>query len=485
MESHKLLDLLLELAKLPAETEWVEFKHNYQDPEQIGRNLSAIANSSALERRDRGFIVWGLEDGTHALLGTAFRMSATKVGNEQLENWLNRLLSPALHFKVHEGDSEAGHFVVLEVPPAQHTPVRFKDFEYVRVGSNTRKLRDQPERERGLWRLFESTGFEEGHATVEQARSEVLTALNYAAYFDLLGEPLPERHTVIGRFVQERFLIETERPGYFNITNLGAILFAKRLQDFPNLRRKVVRVVVYRDVDRTDARREQEEGAGYAAGFVKLIEFIHTYVPTNEVIGQALRREVLVYPLIAIRELVANALIHQDFTITGSGPMIEIFQDRMEITNPGVPLIETERFLDSPPRSRNDLVASFMRRVKICEERGSGIDKVVAQAELFQLPAPDFRVTEGHTRAILFAPQPFAHMGRADRVRACYQHAALLWISNRRMTNATLRARFGPGEITSTQASRIIRDTVRERLIKRLDPTNSAPGQRNYVPYWA
>lgn len=116
------------------------------------------------------------------------------------------------------------------------------------------------------------------------------------------------------------------------------------------------------------------------------------------------------YPPLAIRELVANALIHQDFNLTGTGPMIEIFSDRIEITNPGVPLIDTLRFIDEPPISRNEILASLMRRLNICEERGSGIDKVIFQVEMFQLPAPDFQVTSNHTKAILYAPKDLAGM---------------------------------------------------------------------------
>ena len=90
----------------------------------------------------------------------------------------------------------------------------------------------------------------------------------------------------------------------------------------------------------------------------------------------------------AVRELVANALIHQDFSVTGAGPMVEIFDGRIEITNPGEPLVDTRRFLDNPPASRNEALTSLMRRFDICEERGSGIDKVVAEVERHQLPAP-------------------------------------------------------------------------------------------------
>ena len=71
--------------------------------------------------------------------------------------------------------------------------------------------------------------------------------------------------------------------------------------------------------------------------------------------------------------------------------MIEIFSDRMEITNPGEPLIDTLRFIDAPPRSRNEDLAAMMRRMKICEEGGTGIDKVISEVEIYQLPPPDLR----------------------------------------------------------------------------------------------
>ncbi len=143
-------------------------------------------------------------------------------------------------------------------------------------------------------------------------------------------------------------------------------------------------------------------------------------VPTNEVIERALRKTAPMYPELAIRGLVANALIHQDFFPTGTGPMVELFEDRVEITNPSAPLVSTERFLDTPPKSHNEALASLMRRFRICEERNSGIDKVVFQTEMFQLPAPLFEAPEGFTRIVLFSHRPLGGMDREDRVRACY-----------------------------------------------------------------
>jgi predicted HTH transcriptional regulator len=190
------------------------------------------------------------------------------------------------------------------------------------------------------------------------------------------------------------------------------------------------------------------------------------------------------YPKIAIRELVANALIHQDFNITGSGPIVEMFSDRMEITNPGTPLIDTLRFIDEPPRSRNERLAALMRRMAICEERGSGIDKVIFYIELFQLPAPDFRVSAENTIAVLYGPRKFIQMNREERVRACYQHACLQYVSGQHMTNASLRKRLGIKDSNYPSASKIIRDTFELKLIKpKLEKTESKR-DASYVPFW-
>lgn len=190
------------------------------------------------------------------------------------------------------------------------------------------------------------------------------------------------------------------------------------------------------------------------------------------------------FPELAIRELVANAIIHQEFHLTGTGPMVEIFAGRMEITNPGLPLVQTDRFLDSPPRSRNEALASFMRRIGVCEERGSGVDKVVIQTEVFQLPAPLFEATDEHTRVVLFAHREFKAMDKADRIRAAYLHACLRYVQRDYMTNTSLRERFGIDGKNSSMASRIIRDTVEAGLIRCHDETVGSRA-RKYLPRWA
>ena len=225
-------------------------------------------------------------------------------------------------------------------------------------------------------------------------------------------------------------------------------------------------------------------GKGYAVGFEGLIEYINNILPSNEVIEKAFRKTIKMYPELAIRELVANAIIHQDFFQTGNSVMIEIYNNRIEITNPGEPLVDTERFLDTPPKSRNEVLASFMRRINICEERGSGIDKVVALTELHQLPAPIFRVANGYTISILFAHKKLREMNKQDRIWATYLHACLKYIQNDFMTNTSLRERFGIEERNRSMVSKIINETLKAEKIRIYDESVGTKA-REYVPWWA
>ena len=479
-----LISLIQELRKLPNETEWVEFKHDNADPQEIGEYLSALANSAALFGKAHAYLIWGIDDDTHAVIGTSFSPITAKIGHEELENWLLRLLSPKIHFRFYTFEMEGSSLVLLEIGRAFRHPVQFQNTEFIRVGSYKKKLKDFPEKERELWHIFDQTPFEALIAAENVTSNDVLNLLDYPAYFELLESPLPDNKKGILAAMAVDDLLSRSDAGNWNITNLGVILLAKKLSDFRVLRRKAVRVIAYKGNSRIETIREQEGTKGYANGFEGLIGFINGLIPTNEIIEKALRRTVPMYPELAIRELVANALLHQDFFMTGAGPMIEIFDDRMEVRNPGIPLVKTERFLDSPPRSRNEALVSFMRRIGVCEERGSGIDKVVFQTEYYQLPAPLFEVSGDNTVAVLFAHRPLTRMDKADRVRACYLHACLRYVNRDYMTNTTLRERFGIEPGNKSMASRYIREAIEAGEIKLYDEESSMK-LRKYVPKWA
>jgi len=479
-----LIGLVNELRKQPAETEWLEFKHNNADPQEIGEYLSALANSAALCGKTEAFLVWGIDDTTHDIIGTSFSPHSARVGNEELESWLLRSLEPKIDFRFFMLTIEGQPLVVLWIGGAFRHPVRFQGQEFVRIGSYKKKLKDFAEKERALWRIFDQKPFEALSAINNVSSDEVLRLLDYPTYFDLLERPLPDTKSNVLEALRADDLIKPSDAGGWDILQLGAILFARRLNDFPNLKRKAVRVIVYRGSSRVETLREQEGARGYASGFEGLIGYINGQIPANEIIQQAFRKTVPMYPELAVRELVVNALIHQDFFITGAGPMVEIFADRMEVSNPGMPLVDTRRFLDTPPHSRNEALAALMRRFGICEERGSGVDKVVSQTEFFQLPAPIFEATGDHTRVVLFAHRPLSKMDKEDRVRACYLHACLRYVNREFMTNTTLRERFGIEPQNSATASRLIKEALDAEVIRPYDKS-AARKLMKYVPYWA
>jgi ATP-dependent DNA helicase RecG len=313
---------------------------------------------------------------------------------------------------------------------------------------------------------------------------DVVSLLDTQSLFELLKLPYPaSREGVLDKLKSEQLIVN--KDGFWEITNLAAILLAKDLNQFsPALARKGVRVVIYDGVNKTSTKEDKFGVKGYAVGFSNLVEFIHSAAPLNKSVEQVIREEVKMFPKQALRELIANALVHQDFFLGGMSVMLEMYDDRVEVSNPGVPPINPDRFIDEY-RSRNERLADLMRRLGICEEKGSGVDKVINAAEVYQLPPPDFRVTENRTVAIIYAHQDFSDMSKDDRIRACYQHCCLMYVSNQKMSNQTLRDRFGLSETKTAAVSTVIAG-ARDASLIRLDESETASTRyAKYVPYWA
>jgi predicted HTH transcriptional regulator len=482
MTENEFKTLLSELRSFPNETEWIEFKEN--NANEIGEYISALSNSACIQDREFGYIVFGLDDKTHRIVGTKFSQYQKAKGNEDLIPWLSRLLEPRINFDFYEVTAEGERVVIVKIKATQNTPVKFQGIPYIRIGSYKKKLQEYPEKQRLIWTKKPRIVFEKELAATNLDSDEVLQLLNYTSYFDLTNTVLPDNRTAIfDKLTQEKIIIKSNDK--YDITNLGAILFAKRLDAFESLDRKALRVIIYEGKNKLKTKKEQLGQKGYASGFKGLVGWINDQLPTNEEIGRAFRKEVKMYPELAIRELVANAIIHQDFNETGTAPMVEIFDDRIEITNPGKPLISTMRFVDHNPQSRNEKLAHFMRRLNICEERGSGIDKVISQCEYYQLPAPKIIGGENYTRVILYSHKTLRQMDKEDKIRACYLHACLKYVSGEHMTNQSLRYRFGIEEKNYSIASRIIAEGIKSGMVKDYDPENKSKKHSKYVPFWA
>ena len=479
-----LIALIDHLRGLSSETEWIEFKMNHQSPEKIGEYVSALANAASLHQVTESYLVFGIDDTTHKVLGTKFDYRKTKgKGNEDLEPWLCRNLKPTTEFKIQEVNHPEGKVVIFFIQPANSGPIKFKDKKFIRISSSVKDLDDFPEKEAIIW--DRRIPFEDKIAKENVSEIEILNLLNYDQYFRLTEITRPQDSKgIIEKLLQEDFLVK--KKGKLHITNLGAILLAQDLNTFPKLKNKALRTITYSGINHLNAIQDITGAKGYAVGFENLILYVQSQVPEFEKIEGALRSTTTTYPVESIREFVANALVHQDFSITGSASLIEIFTNRIEVSNPGRALIAPDRFIDNPPKSRNEKLSDKLRRMKICEKRGSGVDRAISAIELAQLPAPNIESRDDSVRVTIYSYKDLNQLTKEEKCRACYFHSCIKYVVDQEaMTNASLCERLAIEDQNKAIASRIIKETLSKEWIKPFDSDNKSHRYAKYLPYWA
>ncbi len=462
---------ILLLLEIPSETNNIEFKEakNNYDDNKLFKYCVALANCGG------GKLVLGITD----------KRPRTVVGTNWPSNCVDKQtqIYNKLKFRVeiHEVYVNEKRVVVFEIPSRPKArPYDLDGAYYTRIGEELRAMSADE-----LSSIFDEDkdSWENLPAKKFCTQEEILALLDANSFYELRSRPFPsEIYDIILDLKHEGLVNPNE--DHWDITNMGAILFAKNLRDFPNIERKAIRLIVYNGTGRLETNSELDGKKGYATGFEGLINYVKSIIPANEVIKDALRTNVPIFPLRSIREIVANAMIHQDFSISGSYLKIELFSDRIEITNPGVPKLDSLRFVDECI-SRNDHLASFMRQLGICEERGSGFDKVISESEVYQLPPPQIVVKNFSTTVTLYAPRSFEKMSKDDRIRACYLHCCLKYVQQEKMNNLSLRNRFKLNSHQISIVSSIIKDTIAANLIKVNPENKDSSKYRTYLPYWA
>jgi predicted HTH transcriptional regulator len=451
------------------------------DKKRLAEHLSAFANYPG-----GGFLVYGVDASgiPHA------------VDEETIQKTINHLAnigrqgvepSVSLDHAVENYESVPLLFVYVPEAPVKPVHIRGKSLEvaFIRSGGTTRQASRQ---EIGTLMLNSRTPrWEELRASVLLTDADLILKLNTEPIFKMMERPIPTTNEEkLNWMVAEGFICKEPAGGGY-VTNLGAIAAARKIADFQDLSRKALRIVVYDGLNKSKTKREQEGAYGYAIGFQGILQFLTSLLPQSEVIEKALRVKRTVYPEIALRELVANALIHQDFSVTGVSPLIEIFDDRIEISNPGglLPSKQLDRLIGTQPESRNEKLASAFRRYKICEERGSGLVKAGEQVEIYGLPPIEFYSGSNHFKVTLYSPRTFAQMSARERLEACYQHAVLKYYSDSAMTNKSLRERLKMPEKQRSMVSNLIQEALSLKKIKPANPENKSRKFTEYVPFWA
>jgi ATP-dependent DNA helicase RecG len=349
------------LRPVPHEVNELDWKTSLsEDKDRLSEHLMAFANYP-----DGGSLVFGVAD-----TGQPIGIEQSEVA--QIINTLANLgrdsVEPPIAIDHAVIDFEGANLLLVHIPEQTVKPVhrRGKTIEqtWVRSGGTTRKASRQ---EVGALMLNSaSPRWEELRASQLLSLDSVIEKLDVATIAKLLERPLPNETEELNRWLLDEGLVVADGRGFY-ITNFGAIASARKLDDFGILERKRIRVIRYRGTNKVDTIDETPGNRGYAVGFEGLIGYLKRALPHSEVIQQSLRTEVSVYPEIALRELIANALIHQDFTVTGAGPMVEIYDDRIEVTNPGtlLPGKRPDRLIGTTPESRNEQLASSFRRYRI------------------------------------------------------------------------------------------------------------------------
>lgn len=483
------LEQLIDFIKKYDESETLEYKENLKDSAAIGKYISALGNSALLAGFPAARIVWGVKDMTKEIVGTDFepyKMKASDKDKMPLITHLSTFTDPRVDLNFEEFITPSGKRLVLLTINVTHInrPIKYHGDKYIRVGTSNKNLAGFPEKERRLWESFESSKFELESAKVDLNFEEVSKLLNIDYYLKARHlENIASKDELVQYLLDDNVL---QRTGHsFNITNLGAYTLAKNIDSFPKLKRRTIRITKYLG-DRTldNAIYDKKGKFGIATSFDNVIKAIMAHLPYTERYGEGTREDVPMFPQIAIRELIANSLVHQDFSVTGSRPFVEIFDSRIEISNPGIPLIDPKRFLDFKPKSRNDELADLLGKLNIVESRGTGIDKVVNSLESFDLPAMDINIQgNDSTVVILHKRQKFSDMLTAEKNHSIYWHACLKYVENEQISNATLRTRFHLTTRNSAAVSKAISNAVDAGLIK---PYDSQAGRKNmkYIPFW-
>lgn len=402
MNDTELLAILEQLRSRPNEGATVEFKSNLNEPKAIGEYISALANAAALAGHSRAWVVWGIEDGTHKVLGTVFDPFKTKgEGNQTLIMWLQHLTTPRADFEFHVVEHPDGRVVMLEIHPARSAPIAFQGTRYIRVDSHKVKLSDHLDKEA---RLFEALGVK-GDWTGEIVANASLDDLDpdaiefaRARFIDYLlrSEPDTGRH--------DRIRAEAEAwdvPTLLNkahVTKQGritraALLLLGRDEASHFLSPADTKISWILRGEKNETISSQHFGLPFIRSTDEVFRRVRNlqveYMPD----GSLFPTPVTQYDAWVIREALHNCIAHQDYGLGGKVNVVE-HPDRLVFTNLGSflpPSVEWMLEHQSPPEHyRNQWLIDAMVRLRMIDQIGSGIRRMFQTQRDRFFPLPDF-----------------------------------------------------------------------------------------------
>lgn len=391
MNSTQLTALITDLISQPTESEWVEFKANHQTPEDIGKRISALANSACLIGEPYGYLVFGVQDGSHDIIGTTFNPHQKAKGNEDLEPWLMRKLTPRLDMRIYEHQQDNKRLVIFKIPAAHNVPIEFDKIAYVRVGSNTHSLKDYPDKERTIWlRQLDWSATICQAATLADLCPEAISKARQL--YTVKNARLADQ---INTWDDITFLNKAKITINGQITNTTLILLGLPESDH-YLSPSVAKITwILKGVDNVEKDYQHFEPP-----FVLAIEQVYNKIRNLKyryiVDGTLFPDEIDQYDPYIIREALNNAIAHQDYRLAGRVIVVEREDSTLTFKNSGdfIPqTIQNVLHKNAPAqRYRNPFLVAAMVNLNLIDTIGSGIRRMfdIQRKRYFPLPDYDF-----------------------------------------------------------------------------------------------
>ena len=316
--------------------------------------------------------------------------------------------------------------------------------------------------------------------------SEVLELLNTEAYIRLSRMEIADNKEDQLRYLEKLGLIKKAGSTY-QIPLFSVYLLARNLSDFNRLAGKRVRIVSYDSNDNLcTVICDKEFKDGIVEAFASVFKEVVRLIPRHEKIDSGSGRRLIEFsiPQAVIREVLSNAFAHQDLSSEEDGIVIEIFKNRVEITNSGKPVLDQLHFLDGAPTIKNKRVFTEMKNLGLVDGQGYGWRKIVKELESRSLPAPEIKIRKNSITVTIWFEKPLKLLSLDQRNWTVYLHTVLRYLLNEPANNASLRQRLNLPESKSSTVSKLFRQAAEGGLVKPFDQ-HSSNKTKKYVPAWS
>jgi ATP-dependent DNA helicase RecG len=389
---------LIEILKNP-ESKTLEFKQDLSSHLGFIRTLIAFANTAG------GIVIIGIEDRTRYVVGIEDPLSL----EEKITNLISELIAPQILPEIEILSYKNKLLIGVQVYPSSLRPHFLKrsgveQGTYIRVGS-TNRLADASLIQE-LKRFVLNQSFDEQPLIQENLES---------IDFEAVVKQFIKIRSITQKDLETLRLVVTHQGNHVPTVG-GMLLFGKnRYQYFPDAWIQAGRFLGTNKSQITDTVTIRSH---LALAVEEAIHFVRKHATLALEIKDAQRIERWSIPFQAVREAIVNAVVHADYSQIGSPIRISIFQDRLEIENPGLlPFgLTVEEISKGVSKLRNRVIGRVLNELKLVEQWGSGIQRIITECKENGLQPPKFEEIGTHFKVTLYLfPQSEAVLDKKDQ----------------------------------------------------------------------